>query len=159
MLRAVIAFSLFAGSTGCVTDEPADEADIDSIELGDDKADLPSRPTRMGTLQFERPASGELRAITSGYHLYTFAGQAGEPYRIELDSPDYRPYLRVTAPNGERWNDAATSYKHPIDDVYWAILDVELPVTGTYEIISTSVWNMRLFPLPKTSGAYKITVK
>ncbi|MBL9016028.1 MAG: hypothetical protein JNL83_17705 [Myxococcales bacterium] len=145
--------------TACSTD--VEHAEPDDVELGDDKADLPSRPTPMGAIESDRPAHGKLRAVTSGYHLYTFEGRAGEYVRLQLDSPDFRPYLRVTGPAGasERWNDAATDYEHPIDHVYWSLLDLELPATGRYEVIATSVWNMRLFPLPKTSGSYQLTLE
>jgi hypothetical protein len=158
MLRASLLFCLLPA---CVTSTTEHE-DLDAVELGDDKADLPSRPTPKGALESDRPAHDRLRAVTSGYHLYTFDGRAGESVRLQLDSPDYRPYLRVTGPAGaarERWNDAASDYEHPIDHIYWALLDLELPSTGTYEVIATSVWNMRLFPLPKTSGSYELTLE
>jgi hypothetical protein len=156
MFRAWMTLSLL---TACASS--TEHADLDAVELGDDKADLPSRPTPKGPLESDQPVRDELYAVTSGYHLYTFAGHAGEYVRIQLDSPDFRPYLRVTGPAGpsQRWNDAALDYEHPIDHVYWALIDLELPATGTYEVIATSVWNMRLFPLPKTSGSYELKLE
>jgi len=156
MIRALILFTLI---TGCATSQVEnDEADFDAIELGDEKADLPSRPTEKGELEIGRATNGRLWALTSGYHRYTFHAEKDEWIRVYLDSPDYRPYLRVTAPAGQQWSDTALDFYHPVDKVYWSLLDFRAPETGTYEVISTSVWNMRLFPLPKTNGTYILTV-
>lgn len=144
--------------TGCATAD-VEQDDLDSIELGDEKADRPSRPTEKGALVTSRAVNDSLRPLTSGYHRYTFHADADEWIRVHLDSPDYRPYLRITGPAGasQRWSDAALDFYHPIDHVYWAIVDFVAPEAGTYEVIATSVWNMRLFPLPNTWGDYVLT--
>jgi hypothetical protein len=155
MLRAALVFSLLAG---CATAQ-TEHDDFDSIELGDEKADLPSRPTDKGPLVTGKATRDSLRPITSGYHRYTFHAEKDEWVRIYLDSPDYRPYLRVTGPAGasQMWSDTALDFYHPVDHVYWALVDFEAPETGTYEVLSSSVWNMRFFPVPKTWGDYILT--
>jgi len=158
MLRALVVFSLLAGCASSVREY--DEEDFDSIELGDEKSDLPSRPTEKGELPLDHPIHDHLRPVTSGYHRYTFHADAGEWMRVYLDSPDYRPYLRVTGPAGpsQRWSDTALDFYHPVDHVYWALVDFRAPEAGTYEVLASSVWNMRLFPGSKTWGDYVLTL-
>ena len=157
MFRALVVLSVLAG---CATSSEStyDESDFDSIDLPDGKSDRPGAPTEKGTLGLDHPVHDRLRIVTSGYHRYTFHADAGEWMRIYLDSPDFRPYMRITGPASETWSDTALDFYHPIDHVYWALVDFRAPEAGTYEVLATSVWNMRLFPVAKTSGAYVLTL-
>jgi len=139
---------------GCGSSSTADEfAGVEVEEAG--KEDSARRPTAMGALLPNRPRTGELAPLTSGYHLYTFEGRPGWIARFQVDSADYETYVRVTTPSGRRLSDKG-DVLHPIDKNYFALVDLELPEAGTYTVLATSARNMGLFPFGTSRGRYVV---
>jgi hypothetical protein len=143
-----------------VSPASADEFAAVEVEDREGKFDLPGYPTPMGLLLPERAYEGELAGLWSGYHLYRFEGRAGTMVRFLLESPDFETYLRVTGPGGKSQTWAQKGdVLHPIDHVYFSVIDVELPSTGTYKVLVSSAGNMGWFPVPHTDGAYTLTTE
>lgn len=83
----------------------------------------------------------------SRFDTFSFNGQAGQVIQIDLNSPDFHPYLVLFAPNQQvvQENNGLPSRKQ-------ASMTLELPVTGTYRAIINAFDR-------SGRGAYQLTVK
>jgi hypothetical protein len=141
---------------GCAGDPAADPfADV-PIELADPKEDSPGRPTLMGALPFDTFEEAAFTPVVTGYHVYRLRARAGWSVRVTMKSQDFKTYVRLVSPSGERWSDAA-EVRDVENGAYYAILDVfDLPEDGEYRLLASSVANMSFFPVAKSWGDYEI---
>ena len=83
----------------------------------------------------------------SRFETFSFNGRAGQVVQIDLNSPDFHPYLVLFSPNQQvvLENNGLPSRKQ-------ASVTLELPVTGTYRAIVNAFDR-------SGQGAYQLTVK
>jgi hypothetical protein len=157
-MHRLLAITLAATSLAACAQSPDDGDDeFAGIEISADaKADTAAAPTLMGALARNVPQTHSLVPVTSGYHLYTFDGTAGERIHLILESSAFRTYLRVTAPSGTRRSVSGTAsggaWRSAIDP--WV-----LPETGRYQILAAAYTNMQTHPTAKARGAYTILAR
>lgn len=153
----ILALAVPACGQASPTVERDEYAHVD-VEGTQENLDSLYTPTRMGTLPRDRTVRERLSGPSKGYPVWTFEATRGERFRVMLESPDFATYLRVTSPNGQKVAKRG-EYKHPIDRVYFSVLDIEAAETGTYRVLATSVRNMGLFPVGTTTGEFTVSTE
>jgi hypothetical protein len=92
-----------------------------------------------GRLTLNQAAEGTLdrgdQLLSSGefVDLHTFDGEAGEPIRIELASPEFDAYLMVTTPDGEQIDNDDAEAGDPD-----AMIEFVMAAAGRYQVRVTS---------------------
>lgn len=150
LLSSVCALLLAACSGG----EQPDYAEVD-VEGAGIKEDSQWSPTEMGSLTINEQKFGQLEAWTKGYHVYKFEGKRGWYMRFQLESRDFQTYLRITTPSGKKVIERG-DFLHPVDEVYFSVIDHELADDGVYTVLATSIRNMGLFPFGTSEGQYEL---
>jgi hypothetical protein len=78
--------------------------------------------------------------------LHVFDGEAGEPVRIEMTSPEFDTYLAVTTPAGELITNDDVG-----DDRTRSVVEMVMPMDGRYRIEATSY-------APGETGPYRLRI-
>lgn len=98
-----------------------------------------SGPADAAALTLDQSLNGALersdRRLESGefVDLHVFDGEAGEPVRIEMTSPEFDTYLVVTTPTGEVITNDDVG-----DDQTRSVVEMVMPMDGRYRIEATS---------------------
>jgi hypothetical protein len=87
-----------------------------------------------GGVHRDRLAAGDA-TLTSGEYMdeFTFEGRSGQEAVIDLRSSDFDPYLIVSTPNGEQFDN--DDYE---GDTSRSLISLVLEESGTYEVLVTS---------------------
>jgi hypothetical protein len=152
-LRSLAVCSVLFAAAAC-TGGADDFSEVD-VEGSSGKEDSQWHPTEMGSLTLNDQKYGQLETWSKGYHVYKFEGRRGWYQRFQLESRDFQTYLRVTTPSGKKLIERGDTL-HPIDEVYFSVLDLEMTESGVYTVLATSIRNMGLFPFGTTEGSYQI---
>lgn len=96
---------------------------------------------KTGRLQ---PGSSQVCEDGSYANIYTFKGEAYQPFEIRMSSADVGSYLLVLGPNGERIARSAVKRRNEA-----ALVIEELPETGTYTVIANAADK-------KQTGTYRL---